>query len=134
MLEEILFEITDGLINLNTVSDRLKKGNSGSLVIPYAIVSSTKSGKKTSAMRFELEGDAEEEMRELERSLRVKCPVEDVLLIRRIGRLSIAAVISVVAGSAEHRESAFELCQEAVNCFKKMKTFKKKETFEKEDK
>jgi molybdopterin synthase catalytic subunit len=128
-----MIEITDCLINLNTVSDRLKKENSGSLVVHYAIVRSTESGKKTSGIKFGLEGDAEEEMRELERCLRLKWPVEDVLLIRRIGKLSIGDVISAVAASAEHRESAFELCQEAVNCFKKMKTFKKKEVFEKEE-
>jgi len=129
-----MIEITDRQINLNTVSDRLKKENSGSIVIHYAIVRSTESGKKTSSIRFELDGDAEEEMRELERNLRLKWPVEDVLLIRRTGKLSIGEVISMVAASAEHRESAFELCQEAVNRFKKMKTFKKKEIFEKEDK
>ena len=129
-----MIEITDRQINLNAVSDWLKKENSGSLVIHYAIVRRTESGKKTNSIRFALEGGAEEEMRELERSLRVNWPVEDVLLIRRIGKLSIGEVISVVAASAEHRESAFELCQEAVNCFKKMKTFKKKEIFEKEEK
>ena len=128
-----MIEITDCSINFNTVFDRLKKGNSGSIVIHYAVVRSTESGKKTSSIRFVLEGDAEEEMRELERSLRVKWPVEDVFLIRRIGKLSIGEVISVVAASAEHRDSAFGLCQEAVNCFKKMKTFKKKEIFEKEE-
>jgi len=124
-----MIEITDCAINLNAVSGRIKKEISGSLVIHYAIVRSTESGKKTSSIRFEPEGDAEEEMRELERSLRLKWPVEDVLLIRRIGKLSIGEVISVAAASAEHRESAFGLCQEAVNCFKKMKTFKKKEIF-----
>jgi molybdopterin synthase catalytic subunit len=129
-----MIEITDYPINHNAVSDRLKKENSGSIVIHYAVVRSTESGKKTSSIRFALEGDAEEEMRGLERSLRVKWPVEDVLLIRRIGKLSIGEVISVVVASAEHRESAFGLCQEAVNCFKKMKTFKKKEIFEKEEK
>jgi len=116
-----MIEITDCPINLNAVSERLKKENSGSIVSHYAIVRSTESGKKTNSIRFELEGDAEEEMRELERSLRVKWPVEDVLLIRRIGKLSIGEVISVVAASAEHRDSAFGLCQEAVNCFKKVK-------------
>lgn len=90
-------EITDCLINLNAVSDRLKKENSGSIVIHYAIVRSTESGKKTNSIRFALDGDAEEEMRELERSLRMKWAVEDILLIRRIGKLSIGDVISVVA-------------------------------------
>jgi molybdopterin synthase catalytic subunit len=126
-----MIEIMDCLINLSTVSDRLKKESSGSIVMHYAIVRSTESGKKTSSIKFELEGDAEGEMMELERSLRVTWPVEDVLLIRRIGKLSIGEAISVVAASAEHRESAFGLCQDAVNCFKKMKTFKKKEIFEK---
>ena len=129
-----MIEITDFAINLNGVSDRLKKENSGSLVIHYAVVRSTESGKKTNSIRFALEGNAEEEMKELERNLQLKWPVEDVLLIRRIGKLSIGEVISVAAASAEHRDSAFGLCQEAVNCFKKMKTFKKKEIFEKEEK
>ena len=82
---------------------------------------------------FELEGDAEEEMRELERNLREKWPVEDVFLIRRIGKLSIGDVISVAAASAEHRDAAFGLCQEAVNSFKKMRSFKKDEIFEKKE-
>jgi Molybdopterin converting factor, large subunit len=70
-------------------------------------------------------------MRELERSLRLKWPVEDVLLIRRIGELSIGDIISVAAASAEHRESAFGLCQDAVNCLQKIESLQEKEVFEK---
>jgi molybdopterin synthase catalytic subunit len=129
-----MIEITDCPINFDTVFSRLNKENSGSIVIHYAIVRSTEAGKKTTSMKFELDGDAEGEMKELEKTLRSKWQVEDVLLIRRIGELSIGDIISVAAASSEHRESAFGLCQEAVNSFKKMKTFKKKEIFERPEK
>ena len=128
-----MIEITNSPINLNTIFNRLKKDNSGSIVIHDAIVRKTESGKNTHSIVFELEGDAEGEMRELERSLLEKWPVEDVLLIRRTGNLSIGDVISVAAASAEHRNAAFGLCQEAVNGFKKMRCFKKDEVFEKKE-
>ena len=122
--------ITDKPINAATIFDRLRKEYSGSIVIHDAVVKNSEAGKQTGGILFQLDGNAEEEMRGLEKYLREKWPVEDVLLIRRIGKLSPGEVISVAAASAEHREAAFNLCQEAVERFKKMKCLKKSELFQ----
>ena len=125
-----MIEITNRPINVNAIFEQLRKDNCGSIVIHDAIVRKSESGKRTHAIVFKVNGDAESEMRELETNLREKWSVEDVFLIRRIGTLTIGDVISVAAASAEHRDAAFGLCQEAVTCFKKMRGFKKNEIFE----
>ena len=123
-------EITDKPIDPQSVFDRLQKNSSGSIVIHYAIVKEVEGGKKSQSLEFKVNGDIEGEINELEKNLRGKWPVEDVFLIRRIGALSVGDVISIAAASAEHRDAAFGLCQEAVDCFKKMKHIQKDEIFE----
>jgi len=47
-----MIEITNNPINLNTIFDRLKKDDSGSIVIRDAIVRKMESGKKTHSILF----------------------------------------------------------------------------------
>ena len=125
-----MIEITDIPIDANKILGRLGKDSSGSIVLHYAVVKGMEGGKKTVSLEFKVDGNLEEEMRILERELREKWPVEDVLLVRRIGSLSVGDIISVAAASAEHRTAAFGLCQEAVNRFKKMLCVLKREVQE----
>lgn len=125
-----MIKISESRINLNDIFDQLRKDNSGSIVIHDAIVRKSESGKQTQSIHFAIDGDAEGEMRVLEQDLRKKWAVEDVFLVRRIGTLEIGDLISVAAASAEHRDAAFGLCQEAVSCFKRMRCIKKNEVFE----
>ncbi len=121
--------ITVEPIDVRAIFEQLQKDHSGSVVIHDAVVKKTEAGKPTSGIHFERAGDVEEELRSIEEALRQTWPVEDVVLIRRIGKLSPGDVISVAAASSEHREAAFGLCQEAIERFKKMKTLAKKELF-----
>ena len=121
--------VTERPIDVTLVFDYLQKDHAGSVVLHNAVVKKTEAGKPTSGIHFERAGETEEELRAIEEALRHKWPVEDVVLIRRIGKLAPGDVISVAAASSEHREAAFELCQEAIERFKKMKCLSKKELF-----
>jgi molybdopterin synthase catalytic subunit len=125
-----MIEITNRDIDPKNVFDLLKKESSGSIVFHYAVVRAKESGKKTLSLNFKVKGDLEGEMMDLERDLRKKWPVEDVLLIRRIGELAVGNIISLAAASAQHRNAAFGLCQEAIDRFKKMHHIHKDEIFE----
>ena len=120
-------------VNLNSVFNHLQRNNSGSIVVHYAVVKKIETGRTVHSLKFQVKGDLEREMQELEKDLRNKWSVEDVLLIRRIGSLSIGDVISVAAASAEHRNAAFGFCQEAVNRFKEMRCIQKNEVYKTND-
>ena len=124
-----MIKITEKPIDVTVIFDYLQKDHSGSVVIHDAVVKRMEAGKPTSGIQFERAGDVEEELSSVEKSLRQSWPVEDVVLIRRIGKLSPGDVISVAATSSEHRDAAFRVCQEAIERFKKMKTLAKKELF-----
>ena len=124
-----MIKVTESPIDVTIVFDYLRKDHSGSVVIHDAVVKKIEAGKPTSGIHFERAGEIEDELQAVEEALRQKWPVEDVVLIRRIGKLAPGDVISVAAASSEHREAAFGLCQEAIERFKKMKTLAKKELF-----
>ena len=54
---------------------------------------------------------------------------EDVLLIRRIGRLGIGDIISLVAASSPNSEDAFASCRHGISRLKKMTTIRKNEIY-----
>ncbi len=126
-----MIEITHRPIEPNTFFDRLNKDASGSIAVHYAVVKQMGGEeRRTESLTFQVKGDLEDEMRRLEEELRGKWPVEDVLLVRRVGTLPVGEIISAVAVSAEDRTAAFGLCQEAVDRFKKMRCIYKEEIFE----
>ena len=73
---------------------------------------------------------AETEMTNIERQVKERFEVRDVILVHRLGRLEIgeAAVIAVVV--AAHRGPAFEACRFAIDTLKETVPIWKKEFFE----
>ncbi|MFC1944787.1 molybdenum cofactor biosynthesis protein MoaE, partial [Chloroflexota bacterium] len=70
-----------------------------------------------------------EELRTISNDIHNKWDVEDVLIIRRLGRLDIGDIISLIAASSPHRDEAFEACRYGIERLKEMKTIVKNETF-----
>lgn len=122
-------KIVERPISPAEVYDALQKKTVGSVVVHYAIVRPSTDGKSTTAIEFKQVGNGEEELRAIAGELREKWDVEDVLILRRIGKLDIGEIISVVAVSSPHRNDAFDACRHAIERLKKMRTIKKEETF-----
>ena len=113
----------------HSLFEKLRKQNSGSVIFHYAVVKSQAGEKPSSGIRFERGGDMEAEMSEIEADIRGRWPVDDLLLVRRLGLLKVGDLISLVAVSAEASSNAFEACQYGLSCIRKMASIKKTELF-----
>ncbi len=116
-------------IDPSKVYGLIKKGSAGSVVFHFALVREATENKTTSSIEFQVSGDVDKELRTISDEIRRKWKIEDILIIRRIGRLNIGDVIALVAASSSHREEAFEACRYGVDKLKEMVTITKKETF-----
>lgn len=125
-----MFEITRDPINSARVYERINTADSGSVVVHFGVVKPVAQGKKTGGIKFAPKDGLENEIAGIEKQLREMWPVNDVLLIRRVGALSIGDIILVAAVAAETRGAAFDACRHAVESFKKLKSIHKEELFE----
>jgi molybdopterin synthase catalytic subunit len=116
-------------INPSEVYSLVQKQGSGSAVFHFAVVRPSTENKTTSSIEYCANGDVDEELRTICQDIREKWEMEDVLIIRRLGRLDVGDIISLVAVSSPHRQAAFDSCRYGVDRLKKMSTITKKETF-----
>jgi molybdopterin synthase catalytic subunit len=119
--------ISNNPIDPNKVYDLIKKDTAGSVVFHFAVVRESKENRRIKSVEYHENGDIEEELRIISDEIRKKWEIEDVLMMRRLGRLNIGDVISLVAVSSPHREEAFNACSYGVDKLKKMTTVIKKE-------
>ncbi len=117
-------------INPGKVYDLIGKDCSGSVVLHFASVRPKSHGKMTGSIEYCADGQVAEELRDISRDIRDRWKVEDVLILRRVGKLFVGDIISLVAVSAAHRQDGFDGCRYGVERLKKMSTIVKKETFE----
>ncbi len=103
---------------------------SGSVLFHYAVVKKQAgSGKSTVSIEYGAQKDSIAELEGIARELERRWKLEDVLLIRRTGRLDVGDIISLVAASSPSSEEAFEACRFGVSQIKKMSTITKVEIF-----
>ena len=120
--------LSNNPIDPNKVYDLIKKDTAGSVVFHFAVVRESTENKRTKSIEFHQNGNLEQELRMISEEIRKRWEIEDVLIIRRLGRLNIGDIISLVAVSSSHREEAFNACRYGVDRLKKMVTVIKKET------
>lgn len=105
---------------------------SGSVIFHYAVVKEQQSkggGGATIAIQYQADGDVAAELKVLANELKARWELEDVLLVRRIGTLTVGEIISLIAVSSPRSEDAFAAAQEGISRMKKMKTVKKNERY-----
>lgn len=116
----------DPAVAYNSISSSF----SGSVVFHYAVVKqNTGSDKTTTCIEYNAHGDAVLEMEGICGELKQRWALEDVLMIRRTGRLGVGEIISLVAASSPNSEDAFEACKFGIGRMKNMSTIGKTETF-----
>ncbi len=108
--------------------DLITANGAGSVVFHYAIVKPLMGACGTTAyIDYATNGDAKAELLEIADKLATQFSVENVLLVRRTGRLGLGEIISLVAASSPNSEDAFETCKLGITLLKKMKTIVKNE-------
>ncbi len=119
--------ISTNPIDPGKVYELLKKDNAGSVVFHYAVVRETTENRTTKSIEYQENGDLEQELRTISEEIQNRWKIGEVLIIRRLGRLIIGDIISLVAVSSSHREEAFSACSYGVDRLKEMITVMKKE-------
>ncbi len=126
----MLFIITEP-INPADSYHLLATVTSGSVLLHYAVVKGeTGVGKATISIDYRFSPEALSEMNGIAAELKEKWQLEDLLIIRREGCLSVGEIISLVAVSAPASEDAFEACRYGISRLKKMSTVTKTERFD----
>jgi molybdopterin synthase catalytic subunit len=121
--------VSNNRIDPSKVYEFIKKDNSGSVVFHFAVLKGINEGRTISSAEYYANGDVDGELRTLTNEIHGKWQVNDVLIIRRLGRIDIGEIISLVAVSSPNREKAFAACDYGVKRLKEMSSIKKKETF-----
>jgi molybdopterin synthase catalytic subunit len=120
--------ITTDPINPHDAYDMIASKSAGSVLFHYAVVKAQEGkGGVTSHIEYAMAGDAEEELRKIAEEIVGSRGIEDILLIRRIGRLGIGEIISLVAVSSPASEDAFAACKFGIGRLKKMRSIVKNE-------
>ena len=125
-----MIKVTEHPIDVGQAYKHLSQDRAGSVVVHLGIVKPVVDDRATRGIRLVRDGDLEGELKRIERQLRDKWGVIDVLLVRRLGDLSAGEFILVAAVSAKTRDAAFGACQEAVEALKKKRGLKKEELYE----
>jgi molybdopterin synthase catalytic subunit len=115
-------------IDPSSVYDLIATNGAGSVVFHYAVVKPMAgTGGTTCFIEYSSGGDTEAELNDIAGSLSAEFAVDNVLLIRRTGRLGLGEIISLVAASSPNSEDAFEACKQGISRLKKMKSIVKNE-------
>ncbi|MEI6205714.1 MAG: molybdenum cofactor biosynthesis protein MoaE [Desulfuromonadales bacterium] len=126
-----MVKLVENPIDPAVVYNSICSAFSGSVVLHYAVVKKQAgSGKATTSIEYRAQGDALLEMEGIVRELERSWNLEDVLMIRRTGRLGVGDIISLVAASSPNSEETFEACKYGLGRLRKMSTIIKNEIFE----
>ena len=112
------------------VYDTIVKTGAGSVLLHFAVVKPmAAAGGTTESIDYCSIGDSEAELRGIAREMVADFKLEDVIIIRRTGRLNLGDIISLVAASAASSEDAFNACRQGLARLKAMKTIMKEEVY-----
>lgn len=78
----------------------------------------------------DVQGTAEERLREIAGKIRQKWRLNNVTTCHRIGKLKVGDINLVVAIAAAHRQEGFAACQYAIDQFKQRLPTRKKEIYQ----
>lgn len=123
-----MVRISSEAIDPARVYELISADGAGSVVFHFAVVKPMAgSGGTTCYIDFAAGDGTEAELNGIAAELAAESAVNDVLLVRRTGRLGLGDIISLVAASSPNSEDAFEACRQGISRLKKMKTIIKNE-------
>ena len=120
--------ITTEPIDPRGAYDLIARKTAGSVLFHYAVVKAQEgSNGVTCHIEYSPVGNAEEELATIANEIAGLWAIEDILLVRRIGRVGIGEIISLAAVSSAASEDAFAACKFGISRLKKMRCIAKNE-------
>ena len=126
-----MIKVTPKPISPEDVVNKVKTDGSGCVVTYVGVIRGNSRGKPVLSVEYEdVDGKAEDRLRQIASEIKQKWPLENVAIYHRIGRLKVEDINLVVAIAAAHREEGFAACQYAIDQFKQRLPTHKKETYQ----
>lgn len=124
------FALTRDPIETVPITERLRRGADGAVVVFEGTVRDNTGGRPTKYLDYEgYEAMAVETMARIGRELAATHEVGRIAMVHRLGRMEIGETSVVIAVTAPHRRSAFAAALEAIDRLKKLVPIWKKEYF-----
>ncbi len=123
-----MIKITRNEVDLLFLLKKLKTTKAGAIISYIGLVRGENKGKKVTFMKIKAQKGAEEELKDIEKEIRNKFAIEDIIIVRRTGKLKVGETILIIGISAVHRKEAFSACKFAVDKLKKMKKIEESES------
>jgi molybdopterin synthase catalytic subunit len=125
-----MVELTQDSIDYSAITERVRRADCGAVVTFLGTVRELTEGRTTVALDYEAyAGMAEKMLAEIEREVRERWPIGELVMIHRLGHLEVGEVSVGVAVSCPHRSQAFEACRFAIDRLKACVPIWKKENW-----
>jgi molybdopterin synthase catalytic subunit len=116
-----MIALTREPIDHTNLTESVRAANCGAVVTFLGTVRDVTGDKVTIALDYEAyAGMAEKKLAEIEADVRGHWPVGDVIMIHRLGHLTVGEISVAVAVSCPHRADAFAACRHAIDRLKEL--------------
>lgn len=123
--------ITDKPILLNEFLSRAPSRSCGAVATFVGVVRDHHEGKKVKRLFYDsYRPMAEKEMAALIVGIKKRFPVDEILVLHRVGWLEVGEAAVAIWVSAAHRQEAFKACRMVIDEIKKQLPIWKKEVYE----
>ncbi len=99
---------------MNLVGER-----KGSIVAYFGYVREESNGRRVKGMVCEDRPNSREIMEGIEKEIRSRYPVENIILYHSVGELKVGDLLAAVIVSTVHRREGFEACRLGIDLIKK---------------
>lgn len=125
-----MIKITDKPISTEEVVSQAGTPDSGCVVTYVGLIRDNSRGKPVISVEYtDADGKAEARLGEIEKEIKHKWPVNEVVIYHRTGKLNVRDINLVVAIAAAHRVEGLEAVSYAVDRFKEELPTAKRETY-----
>jgi molybdopterin synthase catalytic subunit len=130
-MSDKLFLITDEVISIQEVVDKVVHPNAGAINTFIGTVRELTKGKKTIYLKYDAYASmAEKKLAQIGTEIQERWPDALVAITHRIGRLDITDIAVVIAVSTPHRADSYEASRYAIERIKEIVPIWKKEHWE----
>jgi len=125
-----MIEITEGPIDHNALTERVRSHQAGAVCSFLGTVREMTGDRRTASLDYEAyPAMALKKLEELEAEARQRWPILEVALVHRVGHLDLGEISVVVAVSCPHRHQAFDACRWLIDTLKEVVPIWKKEVW-----
>ena len=128
--EVVLADVRETPLSVDEVVEAVRHPRAGGIATFIGVVRENDHGQGVESLDYSSHPSAPQVLRDLAERLAVGADVIRVAAVHRVGHLQIGDLAVVVAVSAAHRGTAFEVCRELIDTLKETVPIWKHQTFD----